>query len=179
MTRAIPHSHPLLRLFRGITEHTFMAELGIADPGLIGYVAELLARFVPSDALWRLRDTQGRHLQEITAMVAEAENASDVSRRAEYHRHVGDFALFWTGVYPEALGTRQHASTPDHLLQYQLQGKRSYFVASTLEPGDEAPLLRRLSHEFELCAVGLSRVRRQWEQHAAQGPQGPALPGLL
>ena len=46
--RAIPESHPLHRLFRGLTEYAFMNELGIGDPSLVGYVAELLASFVPS-----------------------------------------------------------------------------------------------------------------------------------
>ena len=58
MTRPIPESHPLHRLFRGLTETTFMTELGIGDPRLVGYVAGLLARFVPSDSVWRLRDDQ-------------------------------------------------------------------------------------------------------------------------
>ena len=61
-SRAIPESHPLHRLFRGLTEYAFMNELGIGDPSLVGYVAELLASFVPSQAVWRLRDTQGRQL---------------------------------------------------------------------------------------------------------------------
>jgi hypothetical protein len=26
-------------------------------------------------------------------------------------------------------------------------------------------VLRRLSEEFELCAYGLSQVRREWERH--------------
>jgi hypothetical protein len=173
MTRAISESHPLHRLFRGITEQTFMAELGIGDPSLVGYVAGLLARFVPSDAVWRLKDGQGRRLREVTAMIAEAESASDAGRRRECHQHVGDFTLFWTGVYPEALARLQGAGSPDHLIHYQLQGKRSYYLASTLDGGDDAPVLRRLSHQFELCAFGLSRVRREWEKHEAEGSRGP------
>lgn len=162
MTREIPENHPLHRLFRGLTEQTFMAELGIADPRLVGYVAALLARFVPSEGVWRLRDGQGRRLAAVTAMIAEAEATADDDHRRDCHRHVGDYTLFWTGVYPEALGRLQAEDSPDRLLDFQRQGKRSYFLASTYE-GDEAPVLRRLSAEFELCAFGLSRVRREWE----------------
>ena len=36
---------------------------------------------------------------------------------------------------------------------------------------DEAPVLRRLSTEFELCAYGLAQVRREWERKG-----GPGLP---
>jgi hypothetical protein len=177
MTREVPDSHPLHRLFRGLTEHTFLAELGIGDPHLVGYVAGLLARFVPSEALWRIRDSQGRRLHDVTAMLVEAESAGDDERRRECHRHVGDFTLFWTGVYPEALGRLRASSSPDRLIDFQRQGKRSYYLASTFE-GDQAPVLRRLSDEFELCAFGLSRVRRDWERHEAEAARGPIRPIL-
>ena len=172
MTREIPQSHPLHRLFRGLTESTFLDELGIGDPGLVGYVADLLARFVPSQNLARVRDSEGRGLTQVAAMIAEAESAADLERRRECHRHVGDFTLFWTGVYPEALGTIRAPTGPDRLIDYQAQGKRSYYLASTLAD-DEAPVLRRLSAEFELCAFGLSRVRREWERHDPAPPRGP------
>jgi hypothetical protein len=178
MTRPLPESHPLHRLFRGFTEQTFMAELGIGDPRLVGYVANLLACFVPSDAVWWLRDSQGRRVKQVTAMVAEAETTPDAERRRECYRHVGDFTLFWTGVYPEALGKLQGTDSPDHLISYQQQGKRSYYLASTLDDGDDAPILRRLSHEFELCAFGLSRVRREWERHESETNRGPISPGF-
>ena len=172
MTREISQSHPLHRLFRGLTESTFMDELGIGDPGLVGYVADLLARFVPSQALGKVRDASGRSLTEVAGMVAEAESSRDDDRRRECHRHVGDYTLFWTGVYPEALGRLQRPDKADHLLDFQAQGKRSYLLASTLAER-EAPVLRRLSAEFELCAFGLSRVRKEWERHDPHPPLGP------
>jgi hypothetical protein len=170
ISRAIPESHPLHRLFRGLTENTFMNELGIGDPSLVGYVAELLASFVPSQTVWRLRDAQGRQLANVTAMVTEAESADDAARRRECHRHVGDFTLFWTGVYPEALPKLQGNHSADALISFQLQGKRSYDLASKLSTRtDEGCVLRRLSDQFELCAFGLSRVRREWEKFEADG----------
>src|SRR5262245_3226916 len=138
MTREVPESHPLHRLFRGLTEHTFLTELGIGDPGLVGYVAGLLARFVSSANVWRLRDANGRRLAEVTAMIAEAEATPDDERRRDCHRHVGDFTLFWTGVYPEALPALLPPGSIDRLVDYQRQGKRSYYLASTYS-GNEAP----------------------------------------
>ena len=32
---------------------------------------------------------------------------------------------------------------------------------------EEAPVLRLLSEEFELCSVGLSHVRKEWEKPLA------------
>lgn len=177
MTPSIPEAHPLHRLFRGLTEHAFLEEVGIGDPRLVSYVSELLARFVPMEGVFRLRDAEGRRLREVAAMVAEAETCADADRRRECHRHVGDFTLFWTGVYPEALDRRRPAATADGLIDLQRQGKRSYYVASTYET-DDAPVLRRLSAEFELCAMGLARVRREWESLPPVAPTDRPLLGL-
>lgn len=163
MTHPIPESHPLHRLFRGLTEHTFLAELGIGDPRLVGYVADLLARFVPSEGLWPVRDAQGCRITELTALLVEAHHTADETRRRACLQHVGDFTLFWTGVFPESLqaGASRRA---EPWIDYQQQGKRSYLLASTCLEDEQAPVLRRLSAEFELCAYGLSRVRHEWER---------------
>jgi hypothetical protein len=170
----ISESHPLHRLFRGLTESTFMTELGVGDPSLVGYVSNLLAAFVPSQAFGKVRDKEGRPLFEVFQMVAEAESAGDQERRGECHRHVGDFTLFWTGVYPEALGKLRGGQSPDCLINYQQQGKRSYYLASTLSARtDDRPVLRRLSDQFELCAFGLSQVRKEWEKLEPTGGDKP------
>ncbi len=176
MTRQLPESHPLHRLFRGLAEHTFMAELGIGDPTLVGYVANLLARFVPSEGVWAIRDAQGRRVSQVTAMIAEAEASLDDDRRRECHRHVGDFTLFWTGVFPESLDRLRDACMADGLIDFQQQGKRSYYLASTYD-SDQAEVLKRLSAEFELCAYGLGMVRREWERY--EPPTGSSPPLLI
>jgi hypothetical protein len=160
--------HPLRRLFAGLTEQTFMNLLGVADPPLIDYLSELLSRFIHLDAVYRLRNAAGRRLEEVADMVIEAQGLPPEGRtRREVHRHIGDFTLFWTGVYPEALRRLRSALSKDHFVDYCEQGKRSYYIASTFEDDryrDEALVLRRLSAEFELCAYGLSQVRREWER---------------
>ena len=169
--------HPLRRLFGGLTEHAFMQSLGLADPQLTDYLSELLSRFVSMNAVFRLRDADGRPLEEVAAMLVEAEGMPPEGRtRREYHRHIGDFTLFWTGVYPEALRRLRSVLVKDHFIDYCEQGKRSYYIASTFEEGPyraEAPVLRRLSEEFELCAYGLNQVRREWERGGPDaGPLG-------
>ncbi len=167
-----PHAeHPLRRLFAGLTEHAFIESLGIADPPLTDYLSALLSRFVHMDAIYGLKDAVGKRLDEVVEMVVQAEAMPPEGRtRREIHRHIGDFALFWTGVYPEVLRKLRSAYTKDNFVDYCAQGKRSYFIASTFAADDyreEAPVLRRLSDEFELCAYGLTQVRREWERARA------------
>ncbi len=174
MARDIPETHSLHRLFRGLTESTFLTELGIGDPSLVGYVAGLLARFVPSESVWTIRDCDGKRIDGVARMVAEAENSPDEIRRRECHRQVGDFTLFWTGVYPESVEKVRSMALADKLVNYQEQGKRSYYLASMVD-GDESPVLRRLADEFDLCAFGLSRVRQEWEREASGSGKGRLL----
>lgn len=167
MAREIPEDHPLHRLFRGLTETTFLDELGIGDPRLVGYVSGLLARFVSSSGVWAIHDANGRQVRGVTAMIAEAEAAVDPDRRRECHRHVGDFTLYFTGVFPEAIGALQGKGRAgaEPLIRFQEQGKRSYRLAGTAKvDDDQAAVLLRLSDQFELCAFGLSKVRREWER---------------
>jgi len=159
-------SDPLRKLFAATTENTFHAELGIADPALIDYIVDLLVRFVRLDALFRVRDPSGLRLEDVADMIFEAECRQARPQR-EVYRHIGDFTLFWSGIYPEALSRLQAAGCKDHLIDYCRQGRRSYYIASTFEEEPferEAPILRRLSCDFELIRYGLGRVRREWEQ---------------
>src|SRR4051794_9806266 len=106
--------HPLRRLFAGLTEQTFVATFGVADPRLTDYLSDLLSRFLHTDWIYRLHNLAGRRLEQVADMVIEAEQMPPEGRtRREVHRHIGDFTLFWTGVYPEALSKLRSHWTKD------------------------------------------------------------------
>jgi hypothetical protein len=169
----------LRRFFAGLTEYAFHTRLGVADPPLVDYIAELLARFVRSDDLYPVRSLRGQRLVQVADLLVEAQQRQGPARQA-VHRHIGDFTLFWSGVYPEVIDCLRRGSK-DALIDYQQQGKRAYWIASTIpvEPVEkEAPpadVLARLSEQFELCVYGLGEVRRQWEQQG--GDDAPLLLG--
>jgi hypothetical protein len=172
-----PLHHPLRRMFAGVTEHAFQTSLGVADPPLTDYLAEILSRFTHADALFPLRDGQGRRLDEVGQMLAEAQKLPPEGRTArEAHRQVGDVTLFWTGLFPEAL-ERLRSVRKDAFIDYCLAGKHAYYVASSFDDdsADPAPaVLRRLAEQFELCAYGLQQVRRELD---AMSAEGRAVPG--
>jgi len=171
----ISADHPLRRLFAGWTEHAFQVSLGIADPPLVDYVSGLLTRFLHMDAIYRGRDRQRAPLEQVVEMLDEADALPSGGRtQREVYRHIGDFTLFWTGLYPEAVSRYRSIGSRDVFVSYCESGKRSYEIAScyvddTCE--QESAVLRRLSQEFELCAFGLSHIRKEWEQLAPESAQ--------
>jgi hypothetical protein len=165
---SIPCDHPLRRLFAGVAEHAFMTTLGVADPKLIDYLSELMARFTHINAIHRLQGADGRPLTEVADMVMEAEDIPPEGRtRREYFRHIGDYALFFTGLFPEEVRRRQRGPAGDSVVSYTFQGKRSYAIAGSFEDDpyrEESAVLKRLGSDFELCAVGLNRVRKELDE---------------
>lgn len=160
--------HPLRHLFAGLVEHTFCTEVGLCSPRLTEYVADLLIEFTHVDRLNTISHAQGKRLEQIAAMLAVMANEKPRNRRErdrQMYRHIGDFTLFWAGVYPEQL-RRTARSAPDVLLSYVSQGKKSYAIVSELSVEEDemaAALFRHLSEDFEFCLYGLGLVRKEWE----------------
>ncbi len=162
------------RFFAGITEYTFHARLGVVDPPLIDYLSSLLTRFIHSDSIYSVRSPTGKRLLEVAEMLSEAQQRVGTARR-ELHQHIGDYTLFWAGIYPESLRGRNASEVKDLLLDYRVEGKRAYKIASEIPTEDEhapADVLKRLSDQYDLCAYGLSEVRRQWESRDDESGDG-------
>jgi hypothetical protein len=145
----------------------FAADLGLADERLVRYIDALLGRvmrlqnLVALDAL-RCGDVALADLVGLTVGVAADKTRSGDTSRREMYQSIGDTCLFWCGMFPEALQGR--------LIEMIEQGKRAYYIASTYvdELGqDEAELLRRISNEFELCTVGITQVRKEWNPRSS------------
>lgn len=168
----------LRRYFSGLAEGVFETQLGVADPPLVDYISDLLVRFVRSDTIHRIRGLSGRPLLEVAEMMLEANCRIGPAKR-DIHRHIGDFTLFWTGMYPEALREMCGTDRKDFFIDYCAQGKKAYMIASTIstESQQDAPadVLLRLSSQFEMCAYGLREVRREWEQGDGDEPSRPLL----
>lgn len=162
MTESNPRS-PIQRYFAGLAENTFHSQLGVVDPPMIDYLTELLMRSIRSDVVHRIRSVTGKPLMSVHEMVAEASARLGDAKR-DLHLHIGDFTLFWAGLYPEAL--RDGEDESGRFEAYCTFGKRSYRIASEIESSSENPpstLLERLSDRYDLCCYGLREIRRQWE----------------
>ena len=185
MTSQIPEQHPLRALFREATQWAFrhgeFPEPRARDARLKSYLAEdLLTRYLHVDQLYRLRDARGRPLADVAEMLMTGE-ASGVS--AELHaltvqRHIGDYTLFMTGLFPESLDQirRDWARKDSVMMQlgdllvpfrdpgdyYEEAGRRAYWRAAEIgrEAGIvEAELFGMLSEFFRVYSQVMSLIR--------------------
>ncbi len=167
----------LQRFFSGLAEQTFEVKLGIVDPPLIDYLSGLLVQSVRVDQLQPVGTERGQATRELQRMLTEAETRIGGARR-RLLRCVGDFTLFWAGLFPEHLRRAHNDAVIDPFGEYCLQGKHAYLMASSIRtPDEETPpseLLERLGLAFEMCAYGLREVRREWEQ-SREDPPAPLI----
>lgn len=169
MMPTLDPGHPLRKLFAGLVEQVFMVDIGLCDPRMSSYLGDMLVDFVHVDRIYRLRTIDDQVIRDLSRMEADADLGPEVaesSRRRLVNKYIGDFTLFWTGVYPEHLRPR-HQAAADRLEAYLRTGKRSYGIASELTGGGDDPpaeVLRQLSEQFECCVHGLQLVRAGWER---------------
>jgi hypothetical protein len=78
-------------------------------------------------------------------------------------KHIGDYTLFLTGLFPEYVTKlNRKPFRMDSLIDYLKAGKESYRVVAAFdqfEYRDVAPLFRKLSEKFELCVYGLNLIK--------------------
>ncbi|HEY3328863.1 MAG TPA: hypothetical protein VGK19_02490 [Capsulimonadaceae bacterium] len=166
----IPADHPLRSLFAAMVERAFLMNIGVFDSAVTQYVADVLTDFTHTRNVYQVRSLSGQPLREVAEMLVEADvrlNATSFNREREVHKHIGNFTLFWTGVFPDALPRMNAGFRKDQLIDYVEQGKSSYAIAASFDHGayqDEAPVLKRLSSEFELCMLGLNFVRKELDR---------------
>jgi hypothetical protein len=162
-------THPLEPFFQQAVRNSYEGKLGLNDPDVTAYVARLLCEFSAADNLYNMRDEMGRPIEQLTEMVRAADPvhgpAPSFDAERALRKHIGDYALFVAGMYPEAMGSsrrlRHHQPSLGELIQ---TGKESYYIVSQFnlfEYEQEAPLFARLSDRFERHILGLTLVREE------------------
>ena len=176
MKRDISNDHPLRHYFVEALHDSFNKELGIRDAEDVeAYIGNMLVDFIDVDNIYDIHDSYGRPVESVSEMLVEGDirmHADSFEREREVHRHIGDFILFWSGLFPEFLKQMKAPGSRDVLLDPIRQGQFSYYVVSTFEHGayaHEAPIFKKLSTDFEQYRYGLGLVRASFEGFVRQG----------
>ena len=165
----VPESHPLQQLFLDLVVRHYTSAVGLYNPGISEYVAHMLAEFCEVDQLYKIRDAEGRPLADVGEMLIESNpiygEAPSFDRERQVRKHIGDYTLFFTGMFPESINhLRLRRQRLENLVDFVKAGKESYYVVSKFdqfEYAKVAPLFAQLSDHFELCVYGLNLVKNE------------------
>ena len=169
----IPEEHALRQLFHRTVSECYAEHLGVHDREVTSYVADLLTEFCVVENLYCIRDAEGRPVKDVCQMLAASDpingTATSFDTERKVRKHIGDYALFSTGMYPEAV-QRSKFSGDASFLEMVRTGKESYYIVSQFnlfEYQNEAPYFGRLAEDFESYMYGLTKVRGELDRMGA------------
>jgi hypothetical protein len=168
----ISEQHPLRQLFREVVEDNFTSGVGLRDAAVAEYIANMLTEFCEAENLVKIRNTAGRPLSDVGEMMLASDpvfgDAPSFDVEREVRKHIGDYTLFFSGMYPEAINHwRLRRERLENFVDFMKAGKESYYIVSKFEYFEYAkvaPLFSKLSHEFERCVYGLNLVKNDLQE---------------
>jgi hypothetical protein len=168
----IPEDHPLEKLFIDLVGRHYAHEIGIRDEAVVGYVAHLLSEFCDAEQLYKIRNGRGTPLTDVGEMLMESDPvfgpAPSFDRERQVRKHIGDYALFFTGMFPESINhLRLRRHRRENFVDWMKAGKESYYIVSKFDCFEYtkiAPLFERLSDHFEQCVYGLNCVKNELQE---------------
>jgi hypothetical protein len=163
----IPERHPLRQFFRELVTDHFENSLGMRDEDVTQYVACMLTDFSEAEQLFKIRTAEGRTLDDVGEMLLESNpiygEAPSFDRERQVRKHIGDYTLFFTGMFPEAINhLRLRRQRLESFVDFIKTGKESYYIVSKFDVWEytkAAPLFAKLSDHFEECVYGLNQVK--------------------
>ncbi|MGE5322082.1 MAG: hypothetical protein ACM3SW_04440 [Actinomycetota bacterium] len=167
----VPESSLLQQFFNHVVERNY-EEAGIRQPEVHAYVATLLTEFCEVENLYKIKNADGRPLADVGEMLLESDPvygpAPSFDRERQVRKHIGDYSLFFSGMFPESINHhRLRHYRLEGLLDFVKAGKESYYIVSKFEHFEYAkvaPLFRRMSQEFERLVYGLNQVKNELQE---------------
>lgn len=158
----------LRSFFQWFTRRAFQ-DLQSRDWEVADYLSEVLARFVRTEQLRRVRDPQGDPTESVVEMLLEIQAGSqDPELERDRFQFIGDYLLFMAGLF------REYAQSRGFLGYYLAEGPRAYHRVWEVEKGlfrPSARLFERLSQGFEFHAGALHYMRKTFFHEPS--PQDP------
>jgi len=168
----IPESHALQELFVELVGRHYAEEIGIRDPQVVNYVAQLLTEFCDAEQVYKIRNAFSKPLADVGEMLLESDPvygpAPSFDRERQVRKHIGDYTLFFAGMFPESINhLRLRKQRVENFIDWMKAGKESYYIVSKFEYFEYAkvaPLFANLSRNFEQCVFGLNRVKNDLQE---------------
>ncbi len=152
----------LYQFFRRHLQQGFKEHGLTPEPATVEYISDILTRFAGTSNLYPVRNAEGRPLEHVAQFLMECRRAqgleetpADRSRQVLLTRHLGEYALFMSGLFRERL--QAHGQ----LNYYMDHGRSAFWQSADFEANQKrAQLFRRLYFNFERISGTLDHIRR-------------------
>ncbi len=145
-----------------------LLEGGIDDRGTADYVSSLIAAFGRAKRAYRISAQDGSEFHYLTDMIAEMRTAGG-RRKFLLRVHMGDFALWMSGLFPDYLEARTRRKGAPPIAYFEELGADGYRLASESREAEELGMnavLKDVADHFSGVRVALNRIsdRHFWPQ---------------
>lgn len=135
---------------------------------VLDYLSDMLNRYLWTRELFPVGLSRQQYLDMLTLVIEETKETSAFQNLFEFHRKLGDNALFLTGLFPVAINRRSSSrrrwwvATPAlNRARYVDFGRRNYHLAADHELAEwtgQRPVLSKLSEHFEVYMDALNEM---------------------
>ncbi len=151
-------SAPPQLVFYLLVRHALLED-GITDRSLADYLAALIATFGREGRAYQIQD-EAVEYRYLTDIVAEGDRSS--GRRAFMLRaHLGEFALWISGLFPDHIAAREQRRGAPGLDYFEQLGSTGFRMAARYDDAEEiglAELYRNCADYFPALRIALNRV---------------------
>ena len=152
-------------LFNVLLRRSLDGHRNKAERSIINYLANLLSLFVSTERMQRVASGDEHTHGYLVSMIEEAEGA-DPRRKFLIYAHIGNFALFLTGMFPQWIEHRHRFGRRSVDMKFYSDFGRAYFDMAAGHPLAEEYRLDsvffRLSYMFDDYQQAMNRMARDY-----------------
>jgi len=164
-----PMPGPSPSLFFYVLVRRALMRCGVADRRIADYCAALLREFGAGDRAHRIGSYDDHRHGYLVDIMADASSATG-ERQFRVLAHLGNYALWFAGVFPERIEARRSRKGGPDLSYYDAMGGRGYAEASDhwlAERTGLAEVYRTAADRFVTLRTALNAVSDDFRRRAA------------
>ncbi len=155
-----PAAHASVRLFTYVMVRHACLAAGEPDRMLADYTASILLHFGWRDRAQRIAATDDELFDTLVAL-SSAAASSDPRRAFLARQHLGNYALWLSGLFPDHVEYRRWRRGGPDLDYYEAMGQRGYASAARHDCAEEhglRPLFQQAASRFPVLRRALNRL---------------------
>jgi hypothetical protein len=148
------------RLFAYVVVRHALSQVGESDRGLADYVSSILLHFGLRNRATRVADSDDEIFTTLAGL-AGAVDGPDSQRAFLVRVHLGNYALWLSGAFPDHIEYRRHRRGGPDLGYYEEMGRRGFRLAADHRLASEhglSPLFGLAAERFDVLRVALNNV---------------------